>query len=358
MKSTLEDYQKVYRILEDDESKDIYLSRLSFLVSAHSKHIEPIVSKYLPDLPVYTGWSHSELIASMPKDKDIVLYGAGQYAKETLHYWVGDRRFIGFCCSTKEKQAHGYLGYPVMGPEELLERKDLVVFVNTYAAREEILQILQDGGYPNELIFSVPPSFPSPGPKYEAGQYFAPSFMKYEDEEVFVDAGCYDLNTSLELKKYCRHVKKVYAFEPDPKNYQCCLEKKEETNFTEAEILPFGTWSKRETICFQSGRSTNSKASEGGNCTVSVMPIDEAIAPKDRVTMIKMDVEGSELESLMGARKTILRDKPKLAVCIYHKPEDMTEIPLYIKKLVPEYRLYIRHYSNIGTETVLYAVMS
>ena len=70
-----------------------------------------------------------------------------------------------------------------------------------------------------------------------------------------------------------------------------------------------------------------------------------------------MDIEGAELESLQGARKTIRRDRPKLAVCIYHKPEDMIEIPLYIKELVPEYKLYIRHHSNSGTETVLYAVM-
>ena len=73
--------------------------------------------------------------------------------------------------------------------------------------------------------------------------------------------------------------------------------------------------------------------------------------------MIKLDVEGAELESLKGAEKTILRDKPKLAVCIYHKPEDLTQIPLYIKNLVPEYKLYIRHHSNRFTETVLYAVM-
>ena len=87
------------------------------------------------------------------------------------------------------------------------------------------------------------------------------------------------------------------------------------------------------------------------------MPIDEAIAEGDKVTFIKMDVEGAELESLKGAEKTIRRDKPKLAICIYHKPEDMWTIPLYIKELVPEYKLYIRHHSSGVCETVLYAVM-
>ena len=69
-----------------------------------------------------------------------------------------------------------------------------------------------------------------------------------------------------------------------------------------------------------------------------------------------MDVEGAELEALKGARNLIERDKPKLAICLYHKDDDIWEIPYYIKKLVPEYKLYIRHYSNYQCETVLYAV--
>ena len=69
-----------------------------------------------------------------------------------------------------------------------------------------------------------------------------------------------------------------------------------------------------------------------------------------------MDVEGAELESLKGAQKVIKRDKPKLAVCIYHKPEDILTLPLFIKKLVPEYKFYLRSYSNADNEMVLYAI--
>ena len=70
-----------------------------------------------------------------------------------------------------------------------------------------------------------------------------------------------------------------------------------------------------------------------------------------------MDVEGAELESLKGAKKIIQRDKPKLAICIYHKPEDVITLPRYIKQLVPEYKLYLRSYSNADNEMVLYAVL-
>ena len=93
-----------------------------------------------------------------------------------------------------------------------------------------------------------------------------------------------------------------------------------------------------------------------GETCIEVMPIDEAVDLSERVTFIKMDVEGSELEALKGARRTIVRDKPKLAICIYHKPEDMLTLPWYIKSLVPEYKLYLRHHSVMATETVLYAM--
>ena len=60
-------------------------------------------------------------------------------------------------------------------------------------------------------------------------------------------------------------------------------------------------------------------------------------------------------QKLEGAQNLIRNYKPKLAICIYHKPEDTIDIPAYIKSLVPEYRLWIRHYSWSPAETVLYA---
>ena len=108
---------------------------------------------------------------------------------------------------------------------------------------------------------------------------------------------------------------------------------------------------------FKAEKATCSCVSENGENHIDVVTIDETIDENDRVTFIKMDVEGAELESLKGAKHIICRDKPKLAICIYHKPEDMTEIPLYIKSLVPEYKIYVRHHCNSDGETVLYAVM-
>lgn len=70
-----------------------------------------------------------------------------------------------------------------------------------------------------------------------------------------------------------------------------------------------------------------------------------------------MDIEGAELEALEGCRNIIAHDKPKLAICLYHKAEHLWEIPFYIHQLVPEYKFYIRHHSKDFCETVLYATL-
>ncbi|MCI9577213.1 MAG: FkbM family methyltransferase [Oscillibacter sp.] len=349
----IEQYRNVYGMLEDEISRDIYLHRLNYMVSGDYRHIREIVTRYLPKLSPLTGETIEDLRASMPQDRKVVLYGAGAFGKEMLACWEQDKRFLGFCSHTRKKQEEGYLGYPCISPEELLQRRDLSVVISALWARDEIMQVLRDGNYPEELIFHTKGLFVEDSP----GQYFDPEFMTYGEEEVLVDAGCFNLNSALKLREYCGHVKKVYAFEPDPENYAVCLEKRARTGFSEVELLPLGTWSRRTTLHFHAAGMGCSGIRESGGTSIQVAPIDEIVDPADRVTMIKMDIEGAELESLQGARKTIRRDRPKLAVCIYHKPEDMIEIPLYIKELVPEYKLYIRHHSNSGTETVLYAVM-
>ena len=70
-----------------------------------------------------------------------------------------------------------------------------------------------------------------------------------------------------------------------------------------------------------------------------------------------MDIEGAEIEALKGAEKTIKKYRPKLAICIYHEPDHLYRIPLIIKEMVPEYRIYIRHHSDTASETVCYAVI-
>jgi FkbM family methyltransferase len=72
------------------------------------------------------------------------------------------------------------------------------------------------------------------------------------------------------------------------------------------------------------------------------------------IGLIKLDVEGAEMASLRGACESIRRFKPKLAISLYHKPDDLFEIILHIKNEFPFYSCYIDHYTIHAEETVLY----
>lgn len=345
-------------MLEDEQSREIYSKRLNYLVLDDFRVFREIVDKYMSDYGQGKKHNLDDFLSKLPEGREFILFGAGKYGQSLLCFLDQDERFAGFCSSTGSRQERGCAGYPVMSPAELLSRKDLSVVISASdAPKFEIMQILKAGGYPAELIFDGYSHYMNS--IRDAQQYFSPDFIRYDDNEVFVDVGCLDLGSSLILREHCKNLKKVFAFEPDPQNLKQCVARKEETGFSEATILPYGAWSERTTLSFQAGLMGSSGVCETGegSYSINVVPIDEVVGGEDRVTFLKMDIEGAELEALKGARKIILRDKPKLAICIYHKPEDMWEIPLYIKRLVPEYRMYIRHHSTGPDETVLYAVM-
>jgi len=89
---------------------------------------------------------------------------------------------------------------------------------------------------------------------------------------------------------------------------------------------------------------------------IATRSVDSLVASGEieRVDFVKMDIEGSELAALRGAAKALVRFRPKLAISLYHKPEDFFEIPRYLKQLLPDYEFYLDHYSIHFGETVLY----
>ena len=87
---------------------------------------------------------------------------------------------------------------------------------------------------------------------------------------------------------------------------------------------------------------------------MEVVRVDDIV--DENVTYVKMDIEGAELDSLYGMEKIIKRDKPTLAICVYHNNEDIIEIPEYISSIAPTYKMYLRHHNWSAAETVLYCV--
>ncbi len=173
------------------------------------------------------------------------------------------------------------------------------------------------------------------------------------DNEVVVDAGAFDGATALRFLKWAGDkIKRVYSFELDPVNFANCEENLRDVR-NKVILVKKGTWDKDEVMNIDEGGSGSHLSSDGG--TRAELTTIDSVVKDERVTFIKMDVEGAELKSLIGAKNTIIKNRPRLAICVYHKRRDIYEIPEYILSLVPEYKFYLRHYSSNGWETVLYA---
>ncbi len=89
---------------------------------------------------------------------------------------------------------------------------------------------------------------------------------------------------------------------------------------------------------------------------VSTYKLD-SIIKNEKVTLIKVDIEGSEQAFIKGAKNTIIKNKPILLLSAYHKASDLSELLYYVDSLNLGYKFYMRHYSLSVAKTILYCVM-
>lgn len=176
-------------------------------------------------------------------------------------------------------------------------------------------------------------------------------FMMYENE-VFVDAGGFDGDTSELFLKNNQYIKKIFFIEPS--KYNLNNAKKRLNNYYNIEYLNFGLSDKNENLSFNECNNTASNFSEEGELKIQVKRLDELIS--EEVSLIKMDIEGFEMKALKGAEELIREFKPKLAIAVYHKSSDFFDIPNFILKINPNYKLYLRHYTQGWSETIMYFI--
>lgn len=192
-------------------------------------------------------------------------------------------------------------------------------------------------------------------------QYFDDQIIgtRLTDSEFFIDCGAFQGETAREFVSFLNRngvfsYTSIVEIEPDDANVGVMQQNLK--GMDNVNIIHAGVYDKKDTLFFDSGKSSSSKISDEGNIKIDVISIDESVHDTDNVTFIKMDIEGSELMALKGAENTIRRCHPKLAISVYHKPDDLVEIPKLIRNISDEYSFYIRNYSRCGVETVLYAV--
>jgi FkbM family methyltransferase len=181
-------------------------------------------------------------------------------------------------------------------------------------------------------------------------QYFEAFLNLRRSGEVFADVGSFDGQTTLEFVKRCPEYGAAYVLEPDPVNFSVCKQKL--AGLPNICMWPIGASDAKGKASFTASGS-KSGISPDGPITIELDCLDDLLSLDP--TFIKMDIEGAELPAIMGATR-IIRHRPRMAVCAYHRPGDFWRIPKQVLAIFPNFDLYMRHYTESIYETVIFFV--
>jgi len=355
-------YERVrqcYQHLQDELSQKIFMARLALDFDWSPDTVAQIVrlgeqQKWLDAvekvLPVIR-------YRMEQKPKKLVLYGTNTTGR-ALASFLMERHidFYGFCGRRANEFPNGLMGKPVISPAYLFQNPDdFYVILAVGEAIDEIRNILEKNCFPQDQVLS---GF---RPTQETDhQYFEfPSLFHHGT--AFIDGGCLDCRTSYLFADWCgNEYSKIYAFEPDPVSCSICKKNLSNREIRDFNLIQAGLSDHEGEVLFRTGLYGCSHIVETGgveeknSVTVPVTTIDGTVG-EEKVGFIKMDIEGTEFDALHGAKRVIVRDKPLLAISVYHRTGDMLAIMDYLRCLVPEYRFWLRHYSIGVADTVLYA---
>jgi FkbM family methyltransferase len=171
------------------------------------------------------------------------------------------------------------------------------------------------------------------------------NIIKFNENEVFLDLGAYNGDTIKEfIEQTDDKYKQIIAFEPDEKNFKKLKKYLKNNAIKNAHCFKFASWEKQEILFFNDSGGRNSSLVEISQKSVNAIDVDSL---KILPSTIKVDVEGAEYQTIIGAKNTILKSNPKLMVSAYHKSEDLFELPLLIKSINKNYKIYLRHHPYI-----------
>lgn len=343
-------------------------------------------------------------------EEPIILFGAGC----TSDFIVDQMHSLGiypsyFCDNDMAKRGKEIAGLEVLSPEDLQKMQSGYFYITTQLYYREIKQQLLDLGIAEEKILQCDIICQFPWEKqissfleqqedklerfynrlqdtkskvvfenrlrflltrrreymtsiHDDLPYFDTSIFDPNKIRNYIDLGTYTGDTIEQFCKLNHSYQHVWGFEPDKE-----LEKAANENlkqYRNISIAPYATSDFDGSMQVQSGlgvMQTIDNQYEGDVCTGQVFDVcklDTYFADQDMEScFVKMDIEGAEMATIRGMENFIKRNAPLMAVCIYHKIEDIIEIP----ELLDSYNLvgggvkyYLRHYSDNQTETVLF----
>ena len=171
------------------------------------------------------------------------------------------------------------------------------------------------------------------------------ALLNEKDVSLAIDAGAYNGDTAKEMITYFPNLKRIYALEPDKKNYKKLARYSEADEGERVVPINAAAWFENTDGAFFGSGNRNSTAVatasfEHNEDSVRMLKIDSLT--DEVVDYIKYDVEGAEREALEGSRETVIRCHPSLLISLYHRSRDIFELINYVRDNYPEYKLYLR----------------
>jgi len=332
------------------------------------------------------------------RDRRVILYGTGIAATDLFITLLERGITVAFVCDKEKRGVFGTAAIPIISPEKLTQDyQDAVVIIGSITYENEILANLIRLGfqqnqielYPRAYVFEkhrhgyawahefftderskrlvtdlarmhtdgAPMEINSDSPRY-----YEEGIITLGENEVFVDGGAYTGESVIPfINRVNNRYDHVYAFEPDSVNYKKAVQAL--SVYPAVEVVQKGLWSVATELFFAENNVDRAasafRSSDDAGIRVPVTSLDAFFQGKSTSewpTFIKMDIEGSEKEALLGAAEIIRQVKPKMAICAYHKLEDIYELPQTITNIRGDYRFCLRQHYAGAWDTVLYAV--
>ena len=180
-------------------------------------------------------------------------------------------------------------------------------------------------------------------------QYFDVG-LRFDTPPRFVDGGAFRGETTEEfMRRYSDNAGSM-LFEPNPDSLARARERL--AGRGGVEFHPAALGDRAETVHFDDSAANASKVAQQGGLRIEVVPLDSVV--REPVHFVKYDLEGYETKAIDGARRTIQRDHPTLAICVYHDVMDFIDVPRHVLAIRDDYDLQLRHYTEGWEETVMY----
>lgn len=338
--------QRIYMHLEDELSKEIYMDRLGYSMSGNDRSfIDRILDR---TVRISHSWEKLQDTVQKAASSEMVLFGSGIWGDTVLNEF---RHITWKCIIDNSPKQPEKGGTPIILARDFFEGyQNEIIVISSFKNGKAMISQCIENGVPQSNIIDVGSAI------YELTEgliYFDDEIIAHMKEGTLIDGGCFD---GSDAKRFIdKYHGDVICFEPDSHSLEMISNRLKgyEQNY---RVVPKALWKENGEVSFVSNGSPGSRIKEGDvGETIPATAID-LVASDDKIAMIKMDIEGAELEALQGAERTIKRDHPILAISIYHKPEDIITLPERILDICEGYRFFLRHYSFSWYDTVLYAI--